>query len=268
MQPQVSVSTSFSYDIPIEEQLVLIADAGFRTISIGANLEHFDYSDPAKRRELKVALQQYGLKVDTIHAPLWLNKAPALSEAIATAEATADLGAGCVVAHGGPFECDREGFDERLPGLIGTCNTLLSVAKSNGIIFALENVMPGHATDLVRKALPELDTATFGLCYDSSHDQIDGPRPFDLIDEFKDRIFAVHLSDRIKPFVDHVIPGEGFIDWSEMCGRLQKARYSSSITMEVMMQHSRFQEPKVFLQEAYNAAVETWRLVCVGTNAE
>ena len=56
------------------------------------------------------------------------------------------------------------------------------------------DVMPGPATDLVRRALQNLDPSVFGLCYDSSHDQIDGPRPFDLIGEFDGRIFTVHLS--------------------------------------------------------------------------
>lgn len=261
MQPQVSISTSFSYNIPIEAQLALIAEAGFRTISLGTNLEHFDYLNPVKRQRFKAALLQYGMNVDTIHAPHWLNKSGAVDEVIGVAEAAADIGAGCVVAHGGPFDLDADGFDARLHGLINICNDLLPVAQINGIVFALENVMPGPATDLVRKALPELDPTIFGLCYDSSHDQIDGPRPFDLIDEFNGRIFAVHLSDRIKPFIDHAIPSEGFIDWNTMCARLRAAHYSNPVLMEVMMQNSQFHDPKVFLKEAYNSSVETWWLL-------
>ena len=64
------------------------------------------------------------------------------------------------------------------------------------IRLCLINVMPGPATDLATRTLRELNPTFFGLCYDSSHDQIDGPRPFDLIDDFRNRIFAVHLSDR------------------------------------------------------------------------
>ena len=128
-------------------------------------------------------------------------------------------------------------------------------------MFALENVMPGPATDMARRALRELDPAIFGLCYDSSHDQIDGPRPFDLIDEFRGRILAVHLSDRIKAHVDHVIPGEGFIAWQTMCAKLRSARYTGPILLEVMMTHSRFGEPSQFLHEAHQAALEAWELI-------
>lgn len=34
----------------------------------------------------------------------------------------------------------------------------------------------------------------FGLCYDSAQDEIDGPRSFDLIDDFSGRTLAVQLS--------------------------------------------------------------------------
>jgi sugar phosphate isomerase/epimerase len=261
MQPQVSISTSFSYDIGVEQQLELVAEAGFSTISLGASQEHFGYLDPKERSQLKAALGQHGLVVDTVHATHRLDGLDAISKATATAEAAADFGAGCVVAHCGPFDCVTDGFDDRLGRLIDTCLAQAPVAESCGIVFALENVMPGPATDLVRKTLPELDAARFGLCYDSSHDQIDGPRPFDLLDEFRGRVFAVHLSDRVKPFVDHVVPGEGFIPWSQMCAKLQSACYAGPATMEVMMQHSRFREPKVFLREAYNASIRTWQLI-------
>jgi sugar phosphate isomerase/epimerase len=106
--------------------------------------------------------------------------------------------------------------------------------------------MPGPATDLVRIALRELDDEVFGLCYDSA---------------FRDRVYAVHLSDRIRPLVDHVIPGEGFIEWSSMCAALRMARYSDTVLMEVMMQHSRFREPGLFLREALRTGSETWRMI-------
>jgi len=109
--------------------------------------------------------------------------------------------------------------------------------------------------------LSKLDPDIFGLCYDSTHDQIDGPRPFDLIDGFGGRILAVHLSDRVKAHVDHVIPGEGFIAWTEMCARLRSARYPGPASMEVMMAHSSSKEPAAFLREAREAAVRIWSLI-------
>lgn len=184
-----------------------------------------------------------------------------MSQLSATIDAAADLEAFCIVAHVGPFICSQQGLDDKVLIALAACRDFVSIAKNSGVVIALENVMLGPATDLVRNVLQETDTEIFGLCYDSAHDQIDGPRHFDLIDEFQDRIFAVHLSDRVKEFVDHVIPGEGFINWPEMCAKLRSAKYNGPVLMEVMMTHSKYQTPEEFLREAHNAAVESWKLI-------
>lgn len=56
----------------------------------------------------------------------------------------------------------------------------------------------------------------FGFWYDSSRDQIDDPRSFDLLKRLSHRLIAGHLSDRIIESVDHVTIGEGFIDFDSM----------------------------------------------------
>lgn len=259
MQPDLSISTSFSYEIPIEDQVPLMAEAGFTYLSLGAQLEHSGYLIAEQRARLKELLCSHGLRVDTIHAR-GLDRPDALSEAAATVEAAADLKARCVVVHAGPFELDEAEVDRRLCGLLETCAELRAVAKAAGLGLALENVMPGLATDLVRRALPRLDGDVFGLCYDSSHAQICG-RPLDLLDEFPDRLIAVHLSDRIGPFMDHVIPGEGLIDWSALCARLRAAGYDRPLLLEVHMKHSHFTEPRVFLAQAHEAGARMWRLM-------
>lgn len=264
-QPDISIASSFQYDISIEDQLPLIAEAGFPHVSLGGKQEHSGYLVPKRRNELKSRLAGHELAIDTIHA-YGLDRPDAVPQISATIGAAADFGASCIVAHVGPFNCSQQGLDDKVAAALAACGDLASIAKDSGVVLALENVMPGAATDLVRKVLQETDTEIFGLCYDSAHDQIDGPRPFDLIDEFRDRIFAVHLSDRIKEFVDHVIPGEGFINWPEMCGRLCSAKYDRTVLMEVMMTHSKYQTPEEFLREAHHAAVESWNLISTGEN--
>ena len=266
-RPQVSIATSFQYDIPIDEQIGLVAEAGFSHISLGVRPEHSGYLDRNRRAQLKSQLRAHSLKVDTIHARR-LDDLDAISQASASANAATDLDAKCVVVHAGPFSCKDEGLEQHIRDLIATCGALAQVSRQNGVIFALENVMPGPATDLVRRALRELDPHIFGLCYDSAHDQIGGPRPFDLITEYHDRIFAVHLSDRIKPLIDHVIPGEGFIDWSVMCATLHGTGYNNPVLMEVMMTHSKFKNVKNFLKKAYEAGVSTWEEITKNRSIE
>jgi sugar phosphate isomerase/epimerase len=114
--------------------------------------------------------------------------------------------------------------------------------------------MPGPATKLLSKVLAETDGTLFGFCYDTSHEQMDGPRAYDLVDKFGDKLFAVHISDRSAPFVDHQIPGEGFIDWPTVMKKLQHSGFQNPLLLEVMMTHSKYREPNQFLSEAYKAA--------------
>ena len=259
-EPAISIATSFQYDIPVDQQIPLVAQAGFSHISLGVRPEHFNCRIQATRASFKKQCEQHGLEIDSLHATR-LDEPDEASRLLEMVEAAAELGASSIVAHAGPFHCGVDGFAERLRVVLATCAATACALRDNGICLAIENVMPGPATDLATLALAELDSTTFGLCYDSAHDQIDGPRPFDLIDRFPDRIFAVHLSDRIRAHVDHVIPGEGFIDWARMCTGLSRAHYQGPILMEVMMQHSRYQEVGVFLREAYEAGVRTWKRV-------
>jgi len=259
-RPAISIATSFQYDIPVDQQIPIVAQAGFSHISLGVRPEHFNCRIQATRASFKKECEEYGLKMDSLHATR-LDEPDAESNLLKAIEAAAELGASRVVAHAGPFNCGREGFSERLRVVLATCAVMVPALRENGMCFAIENVMPGPATDLATQALAELDPTIFGLCYDSAHDQIDGPRSFSLIDRFRDRIFSVHLSDRIRAHVDHVIPGEGFIDWAGMCTVLRLAHFGGPILMEVMMQHSRYQDPAIFLQKAYEAGVNTWKRV-------
>jgi sugar phosphate isomerase/epimerase len=131
----------------------------------------------------------------------------------------------------------------------------------------LENVTPGPATEVVRRAILETDPAAIGFCYDSSHDQIGGPNEFELLLELRERLVAVHLSDRVREFVDHVIPGEGFIDWSKLCPILASARITFPLLLEVMTTNCVEKDPLRFLSQAFESGRELYhRIHSVGTH--
>jgi sugar phosphate isomerase/epimerase len=169
-------------------------------------------------------------------------------------EAAADLGAPVVVVHAGPFTFDETELPTRLNAVLQTGRSVELIARNTGIKFALENVMPGPATELVRTTLDYLDPTCFGFCYDSSHDQIGGPKPFDLLASLGKKVLAVHLSDRIADFVDHMPPGEGWIDWERMIATLRSTIYTGPLLFEVMITHASQQETRAFLELVYHQA--------------
>jgi sugar phosphate isomerase/epimerase len=250
MNRRLSISTSLDYALPIEAQVPLIAEAGFTHLSLGENADHSGYPDPHRRRHLRQLVAAHGLHFDTLHGPpLDGERSEHLAIAIAAA---ADLGAPVVVAHAGPFDFPAAELPVRLETIRRRSAEVTPLLEQTGTVLALENVMPGPATDLVRLALAELDSRCFGFCYDSAHDQIDGPRPFTLLHGFGDRLKAVHLSDRVREFVDHVPPGDGCIDWGTLSAAMRATPFAGPLLFEVMVLHATEQDPTRLLRRTYD----------------
>ena len=245
----LSISTCFDYSIPIEKQMPLIAKAGFTHVSLGMNRSHFDYLSKESRQKLAELLSRYSLKIDTIHGPVTDNTS--IEEFKEIAKASVEFNAPVVVLHSSIPDFGENELNSRFLELKKACRVLDIISQNTGITFALENLIPGPATELVRKTLLELDSKYIGFCYDSSHDQIKGPRSFELLQELKSKLVAVHLSDRVKEFVDHVIPWEGFVDWDELCRILKDSNVTFPLLLEVMTTHSAEKDPVKFLTLAY-----------------
>ena len=260
MEPYaVSISTSFDYAVPIEAQVPSIAEAGFTHFSLGADPVHSGYPSVAGRRRLQALARAQGLAIDTIHGPR-ADRA-SVTDLAAVVDATAELQVPVVVIHGGPFDFPPAELRWRLEALRRTCDDLGPILEQAGVLLALENVLPGPATDLVCQAVECLDAHLFGFCYDSSHDQIGGPRSFGLLERVRTRLTAVQLSDRVRDFVDHVLPGEGFIDWQKVCSGLRLAQFSRPLLLEVAVTYSAEKDPQRFLRLAHERGLQLARSV-------
>ena len=246
----ISIPTSFDYDVPIETQIPLIARAGFTHVSLGGRKVHTAYLSKPARTALKQLLIEHRLSMDTIHGPN-ADQPNCIDVLLGISEAAVELSVPVVVIHGGPFSFGEDELPSRFEELLITCKALEPIAREKGITFALENVLPGPATELVRRAVLELNPEHFGFCYDSAHDQIGGPRPFDLLSQLRNRVVAVHLSDRIRKHVDHLIPGSGFIDWISLSEELRRTPFPGPLLLEVSVTHSDVKDTKDFLSLAY-----------------
>ncbi len=252
----ISITAGFNYDVPLEKQLPLIARAGFTHVSLGSSLKHCNFLSKEVRVKLAGRLEKYSLKLDTVHGPL--TGIPGAEELKQIAIAAAELQAPVVVVHPCAWEFPESEFPSRLAELKTNCRTMAGIARETGVVFALENMMIGPASELVLKTLQEFPDKSIGFCYDSSHDQIDGPRPFDLLEALKGRLLTVHLSDRLRPFEDHVIPFEGIIKWDELCRILKTANIKFPLLFEVATTFSIPKDTEEFLTKAYQSAVRVY----------
>ena len=241
----------------MKQQLELISQAGFTHVSLSVRPEHSLYLKTQVRTLLKDDLKEKELSIDIVHGHTFKDDS-STDEAISTIHAAADLGVGRVVNHPGAFNFPSEELPDRFQLALRISKQIELIIRDYDIQVAYENVMPGPATELTCLLLAELDPVLFGFCYDSSHEQIGGPRPFQLLEDLQDRLIAVHLSDKCEDYVDHQIPGEGFIDYETIIHILRPVSFPHPILMEVIIRHSKFKDPHEFLNNASTATEGIW----------
>lgn len=256
MKSQISISSCFDYDIPLELQMKYIADAGFTHISLGSNLEHSKLFEIGRVEQIKKLLIENKLSIDTIHFSQSLltdDWQPVMEK---TMQIAIELNCPIIVVHCTSFMGKEVQSNEDIEKLKASIVSLNELCKKYQIKIALENLCPGKSTDVLEQMLEIANLDYIGFCYDSSHDQVDGPRPFTLLEKWKHRLIAVHISDRIKPFTDHVTIGEGFIHFNEMIKILKTIDWEFPFLMEVMKTHSQYKDTEKFLCQAYTGAFE------------
>ncbi len=274
-KPEISISTSFNYEIPIEEQIPLVAEAGFTHIMISGDDRHSGYLYKSRRQKLKKLLDKHSLKIDTIHGPRSeiLSKLDAckdVKELYPVVEAAKDLGVSIIVLHGFvESKFSREEYPEKVKGLINISKELKALGEKEGIIFALENQEPGPAVDAVKETILTLNSPHIGFCYDSSHDHRASSEPVEILRDLGAYTVAVHLSDNPDgndEDSEHVIPGRGLIDWDKVSKALRESVFSGPLLLELFMKRSSEKEPINFLKNAYESGCWLYEKVFSSTS--
>ena len=100
---------------------------------------------------------------------------------------------------------------------------LLPAARKNNIILALEN---GDEVSKYHRELIDFinsfNDPFLGVCFDTGHANCYGDREWKRsVEILGEQIVTCHLHDNYGSFDDHNPPGEGNIDWNEMCAALK-----------------------------------------------
>lgn len=256
----ISVSTCFHYDICFNDQLERIHKAGFSHFSIGTNYAHSGILEHKNYAAIKSLAEDNHLSIDTIHGYA-MDKADTIEMNKKLAKAACALNVPVLVLHCSAFAIQPTTLEERKKDIAAKLPIFENLAKTYNVAFAFENVLPGAATELTEFAVNHSDPTYFGFCYDSSHDQIDGPRPFDLLKRHVNRLKAVHISDRICAFTDHVTPGEGFIDFDAITEIMQSVNPAFPLLMEVSTEHSGYKDGDAFLSVTYQQALKLYNRI-------
>ena len=260
----IAIAHPWDYTLPFDDTLQTIADAGFRTISLGADRKHSGYHTPEGKRALDKLLSTHDLRLHNIHAPIEHEphisspdedeRNAGIARTVEAIEASRYFNCDAIVLHLSHDPPDSE-FQGRLASVRRSFREILAAAEDAGVKIACENVFSKSGNDILRAILDEFAHPLVGLCYDSSHaNLLDDPLKF--LHDYSDRLFVTHISDNRGREDDHLLPGMGIIDWPLIMRKIGDTDFKGPLMLEVERSSSGYMKktPVEFTTEAYSKA--------------
>jgi sugar phosphate isomerase/epimerase len=238
------------------DQLLELAEFGFRDVELFATVGHFDYHDPAAIERLGEWLAEAGLSLHSVHAPIvehlrdgrW---GPTLSTAAAAEdhrvravrEAVAALGIArrvpfkfLVVHLGVPDAYAEAATNNSRTASQRSIEEISAAAAEAGVRVAIE-VIPNRLSEaeaLVRLLEDELELPRPGpgICLDLGHAFLMGDLG-DAIETVSGDLVTTHIHDNRGKDDDHLVPFEGRIDWPTTLMSMQKVGYEGLYLFEL-----------------------------------
>lgn len=244
----IGISTGCFYRQSIFSVLEEIRAAGFREIEVCSFPMHLDYHNEADVRRAGEMMRRLGLRPFSFHAPFAdriditsLDRAEreaAVNELITACRAAALIGAEHVVLHPGP---EREGrppeeeFIRRMNNAADSLNRVAARCCDMGVRLLLENMLPhllfGHTSDMLY-LLGRITTCGVGACLDTGHARLSGDLE-SVIQKLSGHLKMVHINDNNGERDDHLIPGEGSIDWPWFIAALRRQQFQGGLIIEM-----------------------------------
>lgn len=264
---QLAVSTTFDYDLPLSEQFALIRGVNVQVVSLGARESHSDYLSQTGRSRLLRLVHEFEIELDSLHVPIArgydLSNADSEQRMAAVCRvalcmaSAVELGCQTTILHLTHYE--QVPYEQRLEPLLESLEALIESAENMGIFLAAENLYDRSSLRFLERTLEEFDSPNYGLCYDSSHDQLSETEPYTLLEKYADRLLAVHLSDNDGQDDRHWIPFSGIVDWDHVCGVLREVRFAGPLLLEV--ERSSGQDVEQFVLETSQAGERLMKMI-------
>jgi len=236
MMLELGMFSWFGYQLSFERRLSLIRGAGFASTCLWLGSEEEEVR--AGRADFMPSLvQENGLILDNVHAPysncnkLWSASSTDVHEAFEEYRASLlfcrNHAVPIMVMHVTEGD-DPPAFNA---GGLSAIKELVGAAEGYGVRIAIENT---RRFDYLDRIFSNVQSPGLGFCYDSSHDFMAGKSKGRLLQAWSDRLATTHLSDSKQGTVDdHLVPGDGTIDWPRMGDNLRQRKYQGTLMLEV-----------------------------------
>ena len=143
------------------------------------------------------------------------------------------LGAGVIVTHA-PWE--RMSAGVFLQAAIGNMRELCDAAAGHGVVVGIENLLSSPLVCTpsdMRSFAASVNRSNLGYVLDVTHVCESGQNVLDFVEQLSPLVH-IHASDFCPSEGQHLVPGDGTVDWVALGDALTRTRYSGQIVMELV----------------------------------
>ena len=239
MKPRIVTTTDvFEDGYPADVAIDRLARLGYEGIDMGFDYWIFegspfladDYLEWA--RDLREHAAEVGIPYTHAHAPGEADDDDWIKRSI---EAAAVLGARYLVIH--PiFQTDGKTINGRLKFISVNKKAIekwLPLAEERGVVLLSENILWGASSDprAIAELVKSVDSPYFGWCFDVGHAWSCGYAP-DIIKKCCVAPLSLHIQDNHGNGDEHLIPGDGTIDFDLFIAALKDVGYLGDCVLE------------------------------------
>jgi sugar phosphate isomerase/epimerase len=238
----------------LEDALEILAEMGYRSVALTLDhhaLNPFDPDLPAQLARVHALLIRFGLRcvIETgarflldprrKHQPTLvgpeIDNGPRMEFLKKAIDIAGELGADAVSFWSGQTS---EGIaaDMKWNHLVRCCKALCRHAQGKGVRLAFEPE-PGMFVDTMKRfatLVKRVDHPLFGLTLDVGHLVCQGEVPVGRhIRAWRELLWNVHIEDMRTGVHDHLMFGEGEVDFAEALGALREVGYTGGVYVEL-----------------------------------
>lgn len=236
------ISSSAWVGYSYREAIEAARQAGFAGIEILCAKSHFDWENPSVIEEVRAALGNWPKVQISFHAPFdtvdlsssnpeqWQEAFDAMTQALKVAR---QLNAKTFVIHPRNQANGPNWSASNLPAFQNSVSRLMHLASRHRIVIAIENtgVFTSNESNMI-DILELLPPHGVGACFDTGHAQLSG----NLLEYSRlitPRASVLHIHDNDGKSDQHLLPGEGTIDWDAFVEIVLKRDFHAQRVIEV-----------------------------------
>lgn len=234
-----------------------LADAGYDGIDI--SLEHPDtnpilLSDPKKGAEIRKILCDTGLELIAVSYHMSCD-VPTISH---TMDIAVQLGTNLVITNGDPVPL--AGAKAQWPHTVERVKRLCEIAEDKGVFLGIEpDFVPGFvvaSSAEFEHLAQEVDSPYLKINFDINHAVKTDDDYLVSLHRLRRFLAGVHLSDSRNRVHEHLMPGQGKLDWQKLKATLDEIGYAGYYVIDLFEDYD---TPDILARESLLALKHLWR---------